>query len=70
MLISLAGRSIAVSFYLVGYARLMMKKKQYKEAIKMFTESLDLAKEVYGMDHPQVSIALDSLSSSFVTNHS
>mgnify|MGYP001795005683 CR=1 FL=1 len=47
-----------------------MKKKQYKEAIKMFTESLDLAKEVYGMDHPQVSIALDSLSSSFVTNHS
>lgn len=38
-----------------GYARLLMKKKQYKEAIRMFTESLDIAKEVYGMDHPQVS---------------
>lgn len=47
---------------LTGYARFLMKQKQHKKAIDLYTSSLDVAKEIYGADHPQVGALIWCLS--------
>ncbi|XP_067942726.1 tetratricopeptide repeat protein 19, mitochondrial-like [Watersipora subatra] len=51
-----------------SYARFQTKKKNYEEGIKLFKKSLDIAREVYGADHPQALVVLNDLSSAYVVS--